>query len=152
MKKWLSMLLALALFVTPVFGEEGEETEGEEAAYREIYTVEDLLRLPENPEGSYRLMADLDMTDVSWPCPAFSGIFDGNGHSLLNLSITEPGEDRGEVLDGNQKKYDAVFAGFFSALNRAEVKDLSLINLNLLVETDEPCMVGGLAGYAWTAL
>ena len=148
MKKWLSMLLALALFVTPVFAEEGEETEGEEAAYTEIYTVEELLRLPENPEGSYRLMADLDMTDVSWPCPGFSGIFDGNGHSLLNLSITEPGEDRGEVLDGNQKKYDAVFAGFFSTLNRAEVKDLSLINLNILVETDEPCMVGGLAGYA----
>ena len=63
MKKWLCMLLAFALLVTPVFAEEGEETEGEEAAYREIYTVEDLLRLPENPEGSYRLMADLDMTE-----------------------------------------------------------------------------------------
>ena len=148
MKKWLCMLLAFALFAVPAFAEEAEETESEEAAYTEIYTVEDLLRLPEDPEGKYRLMADLDMTDVSWPSPAFSGTFDGNGYSLLNLSIMEPGEDRGEVLDGNQKKYDAVFAGFFSTLNRAEIRDLSLINLNMLVETDEPCMAGGLAGYA----
>lgn len=146
MKKWLCMLLAFVLCVTPVLAEEAEETEAEEVNYTEIYTVEDLLRLPENPEGSYRLMADLDLTDVSWPSPAFSGIFDGNGYSLLNLSITEPGEDRGEVLDGNQKKYDAVFAGFFSTLDRATVKDLNLVNLQMLVETDEPCMAGGLAG------
>ena len=148
MKKWLSILFVLIFAVIPVFAEEAEETEREEVAYTEIYTVEDLLRISDHPEGNFRLMADLDLTDVSWPSPAFSGTFDGNGHSLLNLTITEPGEDRGEVLDGNQKKYDAVFAGFFSALDRAEVKDLSLVNLKMLVETDEPCMAGGLAGYA----
>ena len=148
MKKWLLIFLVFLFAVTPVFAEETEETEAEEVTYTEIYTVEDLLRLPEDPDGSYRLMEDLDLTDVSWPSPAFSGTFDGNGHSLLNLSITEPGEDRGEVLDGNQKKYEAVFAGFFSSLDRAEIKDLSLINLKMLVETDEPCMAGGLAGYA----
>lgn len=148
MKKWLSIFLVLIFAVTPVFAEETGETEVEEVTYTEIYTVDDLLRLPEDPEGSYRLMEDLDLTDVSWPSPAFSGTFDGNGHSLLNLSITETGEDREEVLDGNQKKYEAVFAGFFSSLDRAEIKDLSLINLKMLVETDEPCMAGGLAGYA----
>ena len=148
MKKWFCIFLALLFAVMPVFAEEAEETEEEEVTYTEIYTVEDLLRLPENSEGNYRLMADLDLTDVDWPSPAFSGIFDGNGHSLLNLSLTEPGEDWAEVLDGNQKSYDAVFAGFFSTLDRAEVKDLSLVNLKMLVETDEPCMAGGLAGYA----
>ena len=56
----------------------------------EIYTVEELLAIGEDPAGSYILMNDLDLTGVEWPCPDFSGTFDGNGHALLNLELTQP--------------------------------------------------------------
>ncbi len=157
MKRIITLLLVFVLTLTAVFAEapdaqETEETtaqtEETEIAYTEIYTVEDLMGLAQDPGGNYRLMEDLDLTGVSWPCPSFSGIFDGNDHSLLNLSITAPGANQAEVLDGNQKPYDAVFAGFFGMLDRAEVRNLHLVNLHILVETDEPCMVGGVAGYA----
>lgn len=152
LRRICAFMMAFGLLILPVFGESPEEettaeTEAEEV-YTEIYTLGDLLGLTRDPTGHFRLMEDLDMTDFSWPCPSFSGVFDGNGHSLLNLTITEVGPDRAEVLDGNQKPYEAAFAGFFGKLDRAEIRDLHLVNVKLLVQTDEPCMAGGIAGYS----
>ena len=146
MKRMITGLLALWLLVLPVWAEDPpEETQ---QAYIQISSPEELLAMADHPEGNYVLMKDLDMTGVDWPCPDFSGKFDGNGHSILNLTIKAPGESQGQVLDGNQKEYTAAFAGFFGRLTNAEVRELNLVNLRLLVQTEEPCMAGGMAGYS----
>lgn len=111
-----------------------------------IYTVEDLLAVMQNPEGSYVLMADLDLAGVDWSCPDFFGSFDGNGHAILNLTLTQPGAAQAKVYDGNRKEYEVQCAGLFGVMQDAEVKDLRLINVRSLVQTDAPCFVGAVAG------
>ena len=115
---------------------------------KEIRTVEELLAIGEDPAGSYILMNDLDLTGVEWPCPDFSGTFDGNGHALLNLELTQPGATTATTIDGNQKKYDTYLVGFFGAMEKAVVKDLKLLNVRALIDIDTPCFVGGLAAHS----
>lgn len=147
MKRILLLLLALTLVGIPAWAEE-IATLPDEPAYTEIRSAEDLLAIADAPEGNYVLMEDLDLTGAEWPCPSFSGKFDGNGHSLLNLTIASPGQSQATVLDGNQKEYTASFAGLFGSMTNAQVRDLNLVNLNLLVQSDVPCMAGGIAGYS----
>ena len=119
-----------------------------EGAPTEISTPEDLAAMANDPSGSYVLTEDLDMEGITWNCFDFSGTLDGNGHSILNLSVTQPGENTETALDGNQKEYPAVYAGLFAKLEGAEVKNLNLVNIRALVETDQPCFLGGIAGYS----
>ena len=114
----------------------------------QIHTVEELLAIGENPQGSYILMEDLDLAGVEWPCPDFFGTFDGNGHALLNLKLHKPGSTTAETIDGNQKKYDTALAGFFGRMEGAQVTNLKLLNVRGLVESDMPCFLGGLAGHS----
>ena len=139
MRKLICFVMLLLALAVPAWAE-GETTE--------IYTPQDLAAMAGDPSGSYRLMEDLDMEGFSWNCFDFSGTLDGNGHSILNLSVTQPGENTETALDGNQKEYPAVYAGLFAKLEGAEVKNLNLINVRGLVETDQPCFLGGIAGYS----
>lgn len=139
MRKLICFVMLLLALAVPAWAE-GETTE--------IYTPQDLAAMAGDPSGSYRLMEDLDMEEFSWNCFDFSGTLDGNGHSILNLSVTQPGENTETALDGNQKEYPAVYAGLFAKLEGAEVKNLNLINVRGLVETDQPCFLGGIAGYS----
>lgn len=139
MKKWFGLFLLLCALVLPVYAENTPT---------EIRTPQELAAMAENPGGSYILMEDLNMEGFDWNCFDFSGTLDGNGHSILNLSVTQPGENTATALDGNQKEYPAVYAGLFARLENAEIRNLGLINLRALVETDEPCLLGGIAGYS----
>ena len=56
-------------------------------ASTEIRTVQELVEAAKNPEGNYKLMADLDMSGVEWTPWDFSGTFEGNGHSILNRTF-----------------------------------------------------------------
>lgn len=114
----------------------------------EIYTYEDLLQVAENPAGSYRLMENINMEGLSWEPVDFSGVFDGNGYALLNLEVNSIGAGVEDTYDGNHKVYDTYFAGFFSTLKGAEVSNLNLVNVKVLVETDKPCFIGSIAGYS----
>lgn len=143
LRKYLSVVfLAVLLWslAVPVWGEEPEPVE--------IATVEQLLAMAENPTGSYILTADLDMTGVSWKSLDFSGSFDGNGHAILNLTLSQPSDFRPKSYDGNNKGYEAAYVGFFGTLVNAQVKNLKLLNVRGLVEADEPCFLAGLAGFA----
>ena len=140
MKQFAAILALLWLLAFPVvFAAE---------APTEIHTVEELLAIGEDPAGSYILMNDLDLTGVEWPCPDFSGTFDGNGHALLNLELTKPGATTAITIDGNKKEYDTQLVGFFGRLQDAEVKNLQLLNVRALIEIDKPCFLGGLAAHS----
>lgn len=135
MKKWILSLIVLLLFVLPVSADSAVE----------IYTPEDLAAIGQNPSGSYILMEDLDMSGIDWNCPDFSGKLDGNGHAILNLTITHPGPTTGTILDGNLNEYDSALAGMFANLDHAEIKNLKLLNLRALVESDTYITLGGVA-------
>lgn len=139
MRRFLAAVLVLSLLYLPVFADE---------LPTQIHTADDLLAIAQNPEGSYILMEDLDMTGIPWPCPDFAGSFDGNGHAILNVSFSQPGQTTAISYDGNVKTYDTYFAGFFSTLKNATVQDLHLVNVQALVEADTPIFLGGLAGYS----
>ena len=140
MKKtiWLWALILVAALAMPVFAQE-------EAV--PIHTPEDLAAMAENPQGSYILMEDLDMTGIPWKPIDFYGTLDGNGHALLNLELSQPGDTKANSCDGNSKLYETTYVGLFGILKEAEVKDLKLINVQGFTETDEPCFLAGLAGY-----
>ena len=136
-----AILLILSLLAVPVAG--AEETE-----VIEIHTVSQLKAMAEAPDGSYILMEDLDLTGVDWTPINFTGSFDGNGHALLNLTLSQVGSEKPSSYDGNRKEYETAYAGLFGTLIQAEVKNLQLINVRGVVESDEPCFVAALAGYS----
>ena len=133
----LAMLLPLAL---PAAAQEGEAIP--------IHTAEELLAVKDNPGADYILMADLDMKGITWNSPDFSGTFDGNGHSILNLTISQPGMEKNKSWDGNKNGYDTDFFGMFATLQGAQVKNLTLLNVRAQIDWDAPVFLGAIAGYA----
>ncbi len=141
MKKALSFIFALLILIPNC-----------SAAYAApattaIRDAEGLLAIREVPSGSYTLEADIDLGGIEWKPIAFSGRLDGKGHTIYNLTVTSCGEEARTTLDGNLKPYDTVFAGLFSVLEGADVKDLHLKGERILIESSEHCYAGGIAGY-----
>lgn len=141
MKSILSALLALFL-LCPLLPVRAEET-----SPVEIHTVEDLLAMAEAPDKSYILMNDLDMTGILWKSLDFSGTFNGNGHAILNLTLSQPGDATPDSYDGNAIAYETAYIGFFGTLTGAEVTGLQLINVRAVAEADCPVFLAGIAGY-----
>ena len=109
--KWFTLVLVLALvfsMIPSAWAEEPEEMEEEilvaeepepEMVYETIVieTVEEFLRLAENCRldtwsvgKQVILQSDLSLEEVIFqPIPSFSGIFDGNGHTISGLMLTQ---------------------------------------------------------------
>lgn len=140
MKKLICLLLALALLLPggAVFAGDGVV---------EITDVDGLLAMAQAPDGHYALAADLDLGALDWTPFAFSGTLDGRGHTLYNLTVSTTGAERRQTRDGNLKPYDTVFAGLFSTLEGAEVRDLCFKGVSLNVESGEHCFAAAIAGY-----
>lgn len=112
-----------------------------EGEWYHIYTAEQL-KDNANPVGHYVLCSDLDFADVIWPslfsAGTFSGSFDGNGHTISNVSVTTT---RSQAS-----------AGLFGILAEgASVRDVTFENvkvtLNVQVMNGTP-IYGMLAGTA----
>lgn len=143
MKKLIASLLTLALCLSlalPVMAAEGAE--------HEVWTTEDLMKISEDPTGTYRLMRNIDMSGVEWPCPAFSGTLHGDGYALLNLRITAPG-DTFEFVNEAEQKIPCRGAGLFSVCQDAVIENVRLLGLHGEVVSDECTFLGGLAGAAF---
>ena len=117
-----------------------------ESAPVDIATVQDLQNIALDPSGSYRLTCDIDLSNIDWVPLAFSGKLDGNGFSLYNLKITQPGATTTETFDGNDKEYFTYGCGLFSILTEAEIRNLSIRGEQITAAPDDHCFVGGLAG------
>ena len=114
----------------------------------ELSTPQALADIANNPGREYVLASDIDMKGFQWVPFPFSGTLDGAGHTVFNLYVDQPGTQRTVSVDGNRVEYDTVFAGLFSHLDGAAIKDLTLKNIRINVTTVENCFLGGLAGYA----
>ena len=115
MKKTLALVLTLCLLMmTAAFSV--AETAAEEqltdvsSAVISIATAEDLAAINSNLSGNYVLTADIDLGGAEWtpigsfvqlgsegeeaetpdPAYAFTGTFDGQGHTISNFVITRP--------------------------------------------------------------
>lgn len=140
---WIvAAFLFFSLFFSPLLS---ERVKADEAS--EIWTYEDLLQISEHPEGSFLLMADIDLAGRSWTPVDFRGSLEGNGHALLNVSVTSVGAGRFSTYDGNMIEYETAFAGLFSSLVNASVSNLKVLGIDISLTTDAPTFVGGIAGY-----
>jgi len=117
-----------------------------EDAVIQIRTVEELLAAAKNPTGNYKLMADLDMNKVSWTPWDFAGTFDGNGHSILNLSVSTTSTKTMTTYDGNRKSYETYGAGLFGVLTNATVSNLKLVAPRVELTQTNHCFAAPIAG------
>ena len=139
---------ALLLCMLMIFGAFGAQAAfAETPLYFHISSAEDLKKIAENPGAYYEFDCDVDMSGVDWEPIAFSGHLYGEGHTIYNLKVTSFGKDRADTLDGNAKVYDSVFAGLFSVVKGAEIKDLNLRGVDIDVSSEIHCFAGGFAGY-----
>lgn len=97
-------------------------------------------------EAFYTITADIDLkgeefTPIGNATRAFSGVLFGNDHVIKNLSITE--------LELKETDVE-FFVGLFGRLNFAQIYDLHLENVNIVLEGEFNAQgnVGGLAGEA----
>ena len=113
----------------------------------EIATPDQLVDIRRAPSAHYRLTADLDMGETNWLPLPFTGIFDGDGHTLYNLRVLQTGHEVRTTADGNLKPYDTTFAGLFSTVENAAVSNLHLTGAEISVQNDGSCFAALLAGY-----
>jgi hypothetical protein len=116
---------------------------GELRQFMKVNTAADLRRIATNLSANYVLGRDIDMSGVTDFAPighgggdgasadAFTGRFNGLGHSISNLTIQSP----------------ASYVGLFGALGTsARVSNLSLVNFDVRSSATDGAQVGGLAG------
>ena len=147
--KYIRLILSAAFFAAVLFISFGYvRAEGNAV---KIYTADDLLSIADNPSADYILMDDIDMRDIEWKSVDYTGNFDGNNHAILNLNVSSVSEAVRTTYDGNYKTYDTHFAGLFGALENGSVRNLTLKGINVSVDTNEPCFIGSVAGFAENA-
>ena len=101
-----------------------------------LNSPEQLAAISKTPEAMNKyfvLTNDIDMNNANFkPIGSinepFTGVFDGNGYSIKNLSISLPKDD----------------VGFFSSTEYAKISNLALENANIIAKNE----VGGLIGHA----
>ncbi len=126
------------------------EPAGSEDDVIEISSAEELAAIKENLSGNYVLTADIDLAGAEWspigtwvpsgeseeeqeiPSSefAFTGTFDGNGHTISNLKVDQP---EGWAL------------GLFGCISGAEVRNFTLENASV----DGSAMSADIVGYAF---
>jgi hypothetical protein len=105
----------------------------------EITTAEEFLNMKNNRSGTYKLMNDIDFTDVEFQTPftsSFSGTFDGQGFTLSNITFTRI----------------TTYTGVFGYISSGKVHDVVLDNVQIGTEEAPLSMatssrVGIFAGY-----
>ena len=105
-----------------------------------------LLTMAQQPEKDYVLGANINMSGVDWTPFAFTGTLDGAGHTIYNLTLSQPGEETRITYDGRHRGYHTVFAALFSSVS-GSVTNLNLLNVKADLATDQPCFLSGIAGY-----
>ena len=111
-----------------------------------VTNVDELLAIRDNPEGSYVLKNDIDMSGVNWVPFTFSGTLNGDGYSILNLNVAYKGDASKDTFDGNMKSYETYFGGMFDSLSGV-VENLSFYGAVVDITSDMPCFAAVVTGY-----
>jgi hypothetical protein len=151
-RRWLVLLLVVVIFtssatlydgdskVYAAFSGEGDGSPGNPYI---ISSIEQLKEVSDDMDAAYRLGADLDLSGNnwepigSWGTEPFTGIFDGDGHTIANMTIDTEGAGTNHL-------------GLFGYASNAEVRNVGLVNV--LIESDTGDYIGGLIGYSQNSL
>lgn len=124
-----------------------------------IRSAQDMHLLAEDPNGTFVLESDIDMSELApesgganWMPIPFSGTLYGAGHTIYNLKIDRFGDETVETVDGNAKVYKTLSAGLFSALDGAFIQDLVIRGADIKVRGEAHCFAGVLAGWMQNTL
>ena len=93
----------------------------------EIYNVEDLLNAEySSEERYYKLMNDIDLSGIEWSAlPVFSGVFDGNGYAIKNMTNVSTIYDKDVMIGLFQD---------IANMGGALFKNLNIENMKILVD------------------
>lgn len=111
------------------------------AGYSAISTPQELSDIRNNLSGKYILTADIDLADwgdwepIGYGYSYFSGIFDGDGYVVTNLTISIDNAAIGDV-------------GLFGYVQNGVLRNINLLNGSVMVSADYPISVGGIVGCA----
>ena len=111
-----------------------------------ISNAEELLAIKDNPGGNYILTNDIDLGGTDWVPFTFSGTLNGDGHSILNLTVSYKGDAAKDTYDGNMKVYETYFGGMFDSLDGV-VENLSFYGADINITSDMPCFAAVVTGY-----
>ena len=113
----LAQILLAAVFLFLLLPREGRAApESPPEGWTGIYDRSDLESIPLAPDGQYILMNDIDLTGLDWPglCSEdlpFSGILDGNNHSVYGMTVSNA---------------NSIACGLFNYICGGTVKNLSV--------------------------
>lgn len=122
-----------------IFGKTADVGDFDADGVYEIYSVEGLYHMAENPDLDYILMEDMDLNGAQWtPIVGFSGSLDGNGKKISNFVISTGVKGFNNDADVNM--------GFFGdTKSTAVISDLHLRDVTLNA-TEDAGYIGLLAG------
>lgn len=143
---FLSLILATGAFVSAVAGSSDFVKNVSiktfvPNGYVGIYTAADLISVNQNLEKKYILMDDIDLSETDNFIPIgtydepFSGIFNGNGYSIKNLS---------QYADENSEQTNF---GLFGVCKNAIIANLAVENISIEIDCPFPVyfIAGGIA-------
>ena len=142
--KWLLCLMIVALGVSPSLGKAYTLGDGSEANPYQIVTIQDLKDISLDLSAHYILTKDLDLTDVEWTplgdeSTPFTGLLDGNDHSLSHLTLTKAVslsiDQTGSTETNNLETSVHGYTGLFGVIDHGQVKNLTLSDA--VVDTSE---------------
>ncbi|MFZ4896511.1 glycoside hydrolase family 97 catalytic domain-containing protein [Plantibacter sp. Mn2098] len=97
------------------------EVGGSTASYT-ITSEADLAQLPQHPNGTFNLTADIFMTKPWTPVPSFTGTINGNGHTITGLKIDGvTGTGNGFIVD-----------------NKGTIRQLGFISPSAIISVTKP--------------
>ncbi len=119
-----------------------------------VSSAEDLASIADDLSGWYVLEEDIDLSDYgtwtplgrwlpdyesandNWWKEAFRGVLDGNGHTISGLTLSI---DEGDAFG---------YTGLFGAINGAEIRDLTLSDYRIDIQSNRGVNAAPLAGFA----
>lgn len=154
-KKGIGILLITTILFNLNIGVK-TSVHAEENSVIEIYTVEDLLSINDNLDGDYVLMNDIDLSSISNWKPIgdsitylydkmqtgftekegsryFTGTFDGNGHTIKNLKISDTAN---RYIEEGATIYAKSY-GLFSHVSGGSVFNLIIESADVTVGLEE---------------
>ncbi|MHC4457902.1 MAG: GLUG motif-containing protein [Planctomycetota bacterium] len=164
MKRQVILVLAMVVLLAEGASVAGTYSGGDGSAeypYR-IATPNDLNEIGANPndwDNHFVLTNDINMADYTYSTAliapdldaatlgfegtAFTGVFDGNEHIIINFTI--------DAMDGNNSTRNNYLGLFGKTDSTAEIKNLGIEDVNLITASPS-VFCGGLVGFNWASV
>ena len=126
--------------------------------YRNINSITDFRTINSNSTQNFKLQTDLDFSNLSDNIDKFTGKFDGNGHTIKNVRLTNKafinnlsgGTIKNLYVENYTKDGPSYRGGFIAyASGNATIDNVHLKNINI---TDSDTYIGALVGEASSTL